>query len=171
MWSIAFHVNGAMRWYRSYPIRVAHYWPWSSMWFRFGLPVNFIAIIIHPLKKSSKRLRDVLDQLFGYLDQSDKSKSDEVTIDAVRDTLLSSFSCSPSTYLAYSRPKQSIIRTCIWNSISITSTWIRNNRRFPNSSLSSACVCVLLLIVVQCFFSLDVYVISIFFLFLFIHTV
>lgn len=44
---------------------------------RFGLPVNFIAIIMHPLKKSSKRLRDVLDQLFGYLDQSDKSKSDE----------------------------------------------------------------------------------------------
>jgi V-type H+-transporting ATPase subunit C len=45
---------------------------------RFGLPVNFVAIVIHPTRKSTKRLRDVLDQLFGYLDQSDKSRFDEV---------------------------------------------------------------------------------------------
>ncbi|CAF3351282.1 unnamed protein product [Rotaria sp. Silwood1] len=44
---------------------------------RYGLPVNFVAIIIHPTRKSTKRLRDVFDQLFGYLDQSDKSKYDE----------------------------------------------------------------------------------------------
>jgi len=44
---------------------------------RYGLPVNFVAIVIHPTRKSTKRLRDVLDQLFGYLDQSTKSKHDE----------------------------------------------------------------------------------------------
>lgn len=45
---------------------------------RYGLPVNFVAMVIHPTKKSTKRLRDVLDQLYGYLDQSSKSKHDEV---------------------------------------------------------------------------------------------
>jgi V-type H+-transporting ATPase subunit C len=44
---------------------------------RFGLPVNFVAIVIHPTRKSTKRLRDVLDQLFGYLDQSNNSRQDE----------------------------------------------------------------------------------------------
>jgi len=33
---------------------------------------------IHSTRKSTKRLRDVLDQLFGYLDQSTKSKNEEV---------------------------------------------------------------------------------------------
>ena len=46
---------------------------------RYGLPVNFEAMIIHPTsRKSTKRLRDVLDQLFGYLDQSNNSQNDEV---------------------------------------------------------------------------------------------
>ncbi|CAF0906391.1 unnamed protein product [Adineta ricciae] len=44
---------------------------------RFGLPVNFGAMIIHPNRKMIKRLRDVLDRLFGYLDQSNKSKEDD----------------------------------------------------------------------------------------------
>jgi len=44
---------------------------------RFGLPVNFVAIVIHPTRKSTKRLRDVLSQLFGYLDQSNNSRPDE----------------------------------------------------------------------------------------------
>ncbi|XP_035791683.1 V-type proton ATPase subunit C-like [Anopheles albimanus] len=37
---------------------------------RYGLPVNFQAILIHPNKKSTKRLRDVLQQLYGHLDGS-----------------------------------------------------------------------------------------------------
>ncbi|XP_017781427.1 PREDICTED: V-type proton ATPase subunit C [Nicrophorus vespilloides] len=37
---------------------------------RYGLPVNFQAILIHPNKKTSKRLRDVLNQLYGHLDSS-----------------------------------------------------------------------------------------------------
>lgn len=37
---------------------------------RYGLPVNFQAILIHPHKKSTKRLRDVLMQLYGHLDGS-----------------------------------------------------------------------------------------------------
>ena len=45
---------------------------------RYGLPVNFAAILLHPLRKSSKRLRDTLDRLFGYLDQSIKPRHDEV---------------------------------------------------------------------------------------------
>lgn len=37
---------------------------------RYGLPVNFQAILVHPNKKSQKRLRDVLNQLYGHLDGS-----------------------------------------------------------------------------------------------------
>uniref|UniRef100_A0A0K8TRG7 V-type proton ATPase subunit C n=1 Tax=Tabanus bromius TaxID=304241 RepID=A0A0K8TRG7_TABBR len=37
---------------------------------RYGLPVNFQAILIHPNKKSMKKLRDVLNQLYGHLDGS-----------------------------------------------------------------------------------------------------
>ncbi|RZB39385.1 V-type proton ATPase subunit C, partial [Asbolus verrucosus] len=37
---------------------------------RYGLPVNFQAILIHPHKKTAKRLRDVLHQLYGHLDSS-----------------------------------------------------------------------------------------------------
>ncbi|XP_060527467.1 V-type proton ATPase subunit C isoform X2 [Cylas formicarius] len=37
---------------------------------RYGLPVNFQAILIHPHKKTMKRLRDVLSQLYGHLDGS-----------------------------------------------------------------------------------------------------
>ncbi|ENN78483.1 hypothetical protein YQE_05047, partial [Dendroctonus ponderosae] len=37
---------------------------------RYGLPVNFQAILIHPHKKTMKRLRDVLNQLYGHLDGS-----------------------------------------------------------------------------------------------------
>lgn len=44
---------------------------------RYGLPVNFVAIILQPSHKTTKRLRDTLDRLFGYLDQSNKSKHDE----------------------------------------------------------------------------------------------
>lgn len=36
--------------------------------YRYGLPVNFQAILIEPNKKSVKRLRDVLNQLYGHLD-------------------------------------------------------------------------------------------------------
>uniref|UniRef100_A0A0P4VTA2 V-type proton ATPase subunit C n=1 Tax=Scylla olivacea TaxID=85551 RepID=A0A0P4VTA2_SCYOL len=37
---------------------------------RYGLPVNFQAILIHPNKKSIKRLRDILNQLYSHLDSS-----------------------------------------------------------------------------------------------------
>lgn len=37
---------------------------------RYGLPVNFQAILVHPHKKSQKRLRDVLNQLYTHLDSS-----------------------------------------------------------------------------------------------------
>ncbi|KAJ8963413.1 hypothetical protein NQ318_018893 [Aromia moschata] len=37
---------------------------------RYGLPVNFQAILIHPNKKAMKRLREVLNQLYGHLDSS-----------------------------------------------------------------------------------------------------
>ncbi|KAJ8949515.1 hypothetical protein NQ314_008208 [Rhamnusium bicolor] len=38
--------------------------------FLYGLPVNFQAILIHPHKKTMKRLRDVLNHLYGHLDSS-----------------------------------------------------------------------------------------------------
>lgn len=37
---------------------------------RYGLPVNFQAMLLHPNKKNTKRLRDVLHQLYGHLDSS-----------------------------------------------------------------------------------------------------
>jgi V-type H+-transporting ATPase subunit C len=50
---------------------------------RYGLPVNFQAILIHPNKKSTKRLRDVLNQLYGHLDGSAASNSASNASDAV----------------------------------------------------------------------------------------
>lgn len=37
---------------------------------RYGLPVNFQAMVMKPLKKNHKRLRDVLNQLYGHLDST-----------------------------------------------------------------------------------------------------
>ncbi|KRT80897.1 hypothetical protein AMK59_5048 [Oryctes borbonicus] len=37
---------------------------------RYGLPVNFQAILLHPYKKQSKKLRELLNQLYGHLDSS-----------------------------------------------------------------------------------------------------
>lgn len=37
---------------------------------RYGLPVNFQAILLHPHKKCARRLRDVLNQLYAHLDSS-----------------------------------------------------------------------------------------------------
>lgn len=42
---------------------------------RYGLPVNFQAILIHPNKKNQKRLRDLLNQLYGHLDGSASTSS------------------------------------------------------------------------------------------------
>lgn len=42
---------------------------------RYGLPVNFQAILLHPHKKTMKRLRDVLNQLYNHLDSSALSGS------------------------------------------------------------------------------------------------
>lgn len=37
---------------------------------RFGLPVNFQAMILRPTKKTSKRLKEVLNQLYSHLDNT-----------------------------------------------------------------------------------------------------
>jgi len=37
---------------------------------RYGLPVNFQAMLLAPQKKSQKRLREVLSHLYGHLDNS-----------------------------------------------------------------------------------------------------
>ncbi|KAK2576442.1 hypothetical protein KPH14_005774 [Odynerus spinipes] len=42
---------------------------------RYGLPVNFQAILLHPHKKCMKRLRDVLNQLYAHLDSSATSSA------------------------------------------------------------------------------------------------
>ncbi|KAG8222780.1 hypothetical protein J437_LFUL006787 [Ladona fulva] len=48
---------------------------------RYGLPVNFQAMLLHPNKKSSKRLRDVLNQLYGHLDSSAVQGSGHESVD------------------------------------------------------------------------------------------
>jgi len=40
------------------------------MLLRYGLPVNFQAMLLAPQKKSQKRLREVLNHLYGHLDNS-----------------------------------------------------------------------------------------------------
>lgn len=47
---------------------------------RYGLPVNFQAILIHPNKKSVKRLRDVLNQLYSHLDGSASAPSSNADV-------------------------------------------------------------------------------------------
>ncbi|KAG9510103.1 hypothetical protein GZH46_01362 [Fragariocoptes setiger] len=37
---------------------------------RYGLPVNFLAVLIHPGRKQARKLRDVLNQLYSHLDTS-----------------------------------------------------------------------------------------------------
>ncbi|CAL1549073.1 unnamed protein product [Lymnaea stagnalis] len=37
---------------------------------RYGLPVNFQAMLVRPIKKNHKRLREVLNQLYGHLDST-----------------------------------------------------------------------------------------------------
>jgi len=53
---------------------------------RYGLPVNFQAMLIHPNKKNTKRLRDVLNSLYKHLDNSGAgggSASDSVDIPGI----------------------------------------------------------------------------------------
>lgn len=42
---------------------------------RYGLPVNFQAILLHPHKKCARRLRDVLNHLYAHLDSSATSST------------------------------------------------------------------------------------------------
>ncbi|CAH1393854.1 unnamed protein product [Nezara viridula] len=44
---------------------------------RYGLPVNFQAMLIHPHKKSVKRLRDLLNQLYAPLDSSAQQQGNQ----------------------------------------------------------------------------------------------
>jgi V-type H+-transporting ATPase subunit C len=37
---------------------------------RYGLPVNFLAVLIQPGKKQTRKLREVLNQLYSHLDTS-----------------------------------------------------------------------------------------------------
>ena len=42
----------------------------TFIFLRYGLPVNFQPILIHPNKKSIKRLRDTLNHLYAHLDST-----------------------------------------------------------------------------------------------------
>lgn len=37
---------------------------------RYGLPVNFLSVLIHPNKKQNRKLRETLNQLYSHLDTS-----------------------------------------------------------------------------------------------------
>ena len=47
--------------------------------FRYGLPVNFQAMLLQPTKKTMKRLREVLNDLYKHLDSSAASIIDVST--------------------------------------------------------------------------------------------
>ncbi|KAM4042245.1 V-type proton ATPase subunit C 2 isoform 1-T3 [Anomaloglossus baeobatrachus] len=48
---------------------------------RYGLPVNFQAVILQPNKKSMKRLRDVLNAIFRHLDEAAAANMKDVNMD------------------------------------------------------------------------------------------
>lgn len=48
---------------------------------RYGLPVNFQAMLLHPHKKSVKKLREVLNQLYQHLDTSALQGSSDIVMD------------------------------------------------------------------------------------------
>jgi len=48
---------------------------------RYGLPVNFQAMLLHPSKKNMKRLREVLNQLYNHLDTSAVQGSADMGMD------------------------------------------------------------------------------------------
>ncbi|CAJ0941308.1 unnamed protein product [Ranitomeya imitator] len=48
---------------------------------RYGLPVNFQAVILQPNKKSMKRLRDVLNAVFRHLDEAAAANMKDVNMD------------------------------------------------------------------------------------------
>jgi len=50
---------------------------------RYGLPVNFQAMLLLPNKKTTKRLREVLNQLYNHLDSSGQGGSDQDRDDTV----------------------------------------------------------------------------------------
>ncbi|KAF7997504.1 hypothetical protein HCN44_006075 [Aphidius gifuensis] len=50
---------------------------------RYGLPVNFQAILLHPNKKSTKKLREVLNTLYSHLDSSATSGGQSGNQDSV----------------------------------------------------------------------------------------
>ncbi|XP_067632392.1 V-type proton ATPase subunit C isoform X1 [Eurosta solidaginis] len=50
---------------------------------RYGLPVNFQAILIEPNKKSVKRLRECLNQLYGHLDGASSGGQGNSSMDNV----------------------------------------------------------------------------------------
>ena len=43
---------------------------------RYGLPVNFQAMLLQPMKKSQRRLKEVLAQLYSHLDNTDMAIND-----------------------------------------------------------------------------------------------
>lgn len=54
-------------------VSLSTYYSPCNYTYRYGLPVNFQAMLLHPNKKNTKKLRDVLQQLYGHLDSSAQS--------------------------------------------------------------------------------------------------
>ncbi|KAM4694914.1 V-type proton ATPase subunit C 2 [Discoglossus pictus] len=48
---------------------------------RYGLPVNFQAVLLQPNKKSMKRLRDVLNAIFRHLDEAAAASMKDIAMD------------------------------------------------------------------------------------------
>ncbi|KAK3779981.1 hypothetical protein RRG08_007444, partial [Elysia crispata] len=48
---------------------------------RYGLPVNFQAMLVKPTKKNTKRLKETLNQLYGHLDSTALSGQQLNTMD------------------------------------------------------------------------------------------
>ncbi|OQR75395.1 V-type proton ATPase subunit C 1-A-like [Tropilaelaps mercedesae] len=59
---------------------------------RYGLPVNFQGMLLHPQKRSARRLRDALNQLYSHLDNS-------AAVGPVED--IPGFNMGPSEYYPY----------------------------------------------------------------------
>uniref|UniRef100_A0A0B7AZY0 V-type proton ATPase subunit C n=1 Tax=Arion vulgaris TaxID=1028688 RepID=A0A0B7AZY0_9EUPU len=62
---------------------------------RYGLPVNFQAMLVRPVKKNHKRMKEILNQLYGHLDSTALSSQHLSSME------IPGFSMMPSDYYAY----------------------------------------------------------------------
>ncbi len=72
-------INNKIIKYQSYLINFQAIRVFVESVLRFGLPVNFQGMILLPQKKTSRKLRDTLQQMYAHLDSTGGPGAQEVS--------------------------------------------------------------------------------------------